>query len=109
MHSDAKSTDFTLREGVCHEIMGRALQDSDKTILEGAIRDMLQERSFCFPTVTVVARKNLNGDTSKQSKMCALCKVNINTYGHRFMTCDELTRAQGVMHDDIALRASSTT
>eukprot|EP00961_Rhodomonas_salina_P084796 1138919-Rhodomonas_salina.1 len=98
MHSDAKSTDFTLREGVCREIMGKVLQD--KTIPEGAIRDMLQARSFCFPTATVVARNN--GDTSKQSKMCALCKININTYGHRFMTCYEMTGAQGAMHEDIA-------
>eukprot|EP00961_Rhodomonas_salina_P056321 756518-Rhodomonas_salina.1 len=34
--------------------------------------------------------------------MCALCKVNIDTYGHRFMTCYEMTGAQGTMHDYIA-------
>eukprot|EP00961_Rhodomonas_salina_P191106 2578616-Rhodomonas_salina.1 len=63
---------------------------------------MLQARSFCFPTVTVVARNNGDTGTSKQSKMCALCKVNIYTYGHRFMTCNKMTGAQGAMHYNIA-------
>eukprot|EP00961_Rhodomonas_salina_P231313 3124295-Rhodomonas_salina.2 len=54
--SDARSTDFTLREDNWREILGRVL--ADPTLPELAIRDLLQARSFCFLTATVVSRNH---------------------------------------------------
>eukprot|EP00961_Rhodomonas_salina_P092847 1249879-Rhodomonas_salina.1 len=63
------------------------------------LRDLLQARSFCFPTATIVSR-NHGGSWSTK---CALCRAAVDTYGHRFMSCPELHGAQQTMHDSIAL------
>eukprot|EP00961_Rhodomonas_salina_P290534 3925756-Rhodomonas_salina.1 len=55
-YSEAEISDFSLREGNGREILGKVLQDV--TIPEQAIRDLLQARSFCFPTAAIVSRNH---------------------------------------------------
>eukprot|EP00961_Rhodomonas_salina_P060753 815611-Rhodomonas_salina.1 len=92
----AKSLDFTLRSGNGSEILGKVLTDT--TLPEGAVRDLLQARSFCFPTSSVVSRNH----GSMWSTKCKLCWRAVDTYAHRFMQCPELHGAGHTMHDTIA-------
>eukprot|EP00961_Rhodomonas_salina_P079253 1065338-Rhodomonas_salina.2 len=94
--STARSTDFTLREANSCEILGKVL--SDTTLPELATRDLLQARSFCFPTAMVVSRNHCGAWSTK----CRLCKAAVDTFAHRFMSCPELHGAQQTMHDDIS-------
>ena len=94
--SEAKSSDFSLRESNGREILGKVLQDN--TIPEQAIRDLLQARSFCFPTAAVVSRNHGGHWDTK----CRLCNAAVDTYAHRMMQCPHLHGAQHTMHDAIA-------
>eukprot|EP00961_Rhodomonas_salina_P212064 2863294-Rhodomonas_salina.1 len=94
--SEAKSSDFSLRKGNGSEILGAVLQD--KTIPENAIRDLLQARSFCFPTAAIVSCNHC-GTWDTQ---CKLCHAVVDTYAHRMMQCPHLHGAQHTMHYDIA-------
>eukprot|EP00961_Rhodomonas_salina_P178312 2405010-Rhodomonas_salina.1 len=47
----SEASDFSLRDGNSREILGKVLQDN--TIPELAIQDLLQARSFCFPTAAI--------------------------------------------------------
>jgi len=94
-HNSAKSSELALRDDVARRHIGTALHDP--TIPEYAVRDILQARSFCFPTATLVTR-----NTGRTDARCALCHKAKDTYGHRFMECKELVGARHVMHDSIA-------
>jgi len=94
--NNAISSDFTLRDGLARDIFGTSI--ADPTLPEYAVRDIMQARSFCFPTATLVARNT--DDTRYQP--CLLCKKARDTYAHRFMKCKELTGARHTMHDAIA-------
>eukprot|EP00961_Rhodomonas_salina_P160450 2159918-Rhodomonas_salina.2 len=94
--SEAKSSDFSLREGNGREILGAVLQD--KTIPEQAFRDLLQASSFCFPTAVIVSRNHGGTWDTK----CKLCHAAVDTYAHRMMQCSHLHGAQHTMHYDIA-------
>eukprot|EP00961_Rhodomonas_salina_P026471 357329-Rhodomonas_salina.1 len=83
-YSEAKSSDFSLRDGNRREILGKVLQDG--TIPEQVVCDLLQARSFCFPTAAIVSR-NHGGvwDTT-----CKLCNAAVDTYAHQMMKCPHL-------------------
>eukprot|EP00961_Rhodomonas_salina_P303987 3941436-Rhodomonas_salina.2 len=51
--SEAKSSDFSLREGNGREILGKVLQDGTIPEHWQAICDLLQARSFCFQTAVI--------------------------------------------------------
>eukprot|EP00961_Rhodomonas_salina_P198284 2675269-Rhodomonas_salina.3 len=94
--STARSTDFTLQDTNRCEILGKVL--SDNSLPELVICDLLQARSFCFPTATVVSHNHSGSWSTK----CCLCKAAVDTFAHRFMLCPELHGAQQTMHNDIA-------
>eukprot|EP00961_Rhodomonas_salina_P060889 817586-Rhodomonas_salina.2 len=66
-----------------------------RNYLKAKIRDLLQARSFCFPTSSVVSCNH----SSTWSTKCKLCWSAVDTYAHRFMQCQELHSAGHAMHD----------
>eukprot|EP00961_Rhodomonas_salina_P014076 188704-Rhodomonas_salina.1 len=78
--SEAKSSDFSLRESNSREILGKA-------------------QSFCFPTAAIVSRNHCWSWDTK----CKLCNAAVDTYAHHMMQCPHLHGAQHTMHDAIAL------
>lgn len=93
--SEAISTDFILTPDNGRELLGAVLHED---LPELAIRDLLQARSFCFPTATVVSRNHGGSWNTK----CLLCQGAHDTYAHRHMSCTELHGAQHQMHDTIS-------
>eukprot|EP00961_Rhodomonas_salina_P061593 826895-Rhodomonas_salina.2 len=85
------------QDGNGREVLGKVTVLSDPTLPELAVRDLLQARSFCFPTSTAVSQ-NHGGSWSTK---CSLCQAAVDTYAHHFMSCSELHGAQQTMHYDI--------
>jgi len=90
------STVSLVKDGRGRRFLGEALSSSDVPPL--AKRDLLQARSFAFPTASVVARYK-RGDASAE---CPFCKKGEETFGHFQCACEEFEGARQIAHDTIA-------
>jgi ribonuclease HI len=94
--SDAISTQSLVKEGRGRRFLGAALASKD--VDSRAKRDLLQARSFAFPTAAVVARYN-----KKESPDCKYCKKGIpETFGHLQCECTHFDGARRAAHNIIA-------
>eukprot|EP00961_Rhodomonas_salina_P065883 885292-Rhodomonas_salina.1 len=83
-YSEAKSYDFSLRDGNGREILDKVLQDG--TIPEQVITTCYRQGVFCFLTAAIVSRNHRGvWDTT-----CKLCNAALDTYAHQMMKCPHL-------------------
>ena len=94
--SDAISTQSLVKEGRGRRFLGAALASKD--VQSRAKRDLLQARSFAFPTAAVVARYN-----KKESGECKYCRTGaIETFGHLQCECTHFDGARRVAHNMVS-------
>jgi hypothetical protein len=94
--SEAISTKSLVKEDRGRRFLGAALASKD--VPSRAKRDLLQARSFAFPTASVVARYN-----KKESAECKYCKTGkIETFGHLQCECTYFDGARRAAHNLIA-------
>ena len=92
----AISTVSLVKEGRGRRFLGEAMACTHIPPL--AKRDMLQARSFAFPTASVVSR-NTRG---AQSPECIYCGHAVETFGHFQCECTAFDGARRVAHNTIA-------
>jgi len=94
--SNAISTQSLVKADRGRRYLGEALASPDVPPL--AKRDMLQARSFAFPTAAVVSRYT----QGKTSAACVYCKAEVETFGHFQCACKAFKGARQTAHDTIA-------
>lgn len=92
----AISTLSLVKEGRGRKWLGEALASEE--VPQRAKRDMLQARSFAFPTAAIVARNS----RGLKSAECIYCGHHKETFGHFQCECTAFDGARRHAHDTIA-------